>query len=336
VFGSNAIHGSKPDRVGSFFKVDFMHTTAFLDHPDFLKHRTGPSHPDRPIRLEVVRQAVAQAPWRDRLRYLDPRLAEREELLRVHTPEYLDYVREQSASHQFFLAGSDTPGSAGTWTAACRAAGAVLTAIDAVVAGTVNNAFCAVRPPGHHAGVAVARGFCFLNNVAIGVRHFQVRHGLRRIAILDWDAHHANGTQDIFEADGEVLLCGTHEFPLYPGSGRECERGCGSGLGRILNRPLARGSTDVDLRAVFENEFRPALRDFRPDAILISAGFDGLAGDPLANLKFTPTGFRDLTRRVRAWADELCGGRIVSVLEGGYVPEDLAAGVCAHLEALSE
>jgi acetoin utilization deacetylase AcuC-like enzyme len=313
-----------------------MHTTAFLDHPDFLKHRTGPSHSERPIRLEVLRQAVDQAPWRARLLYLEPRLAGREELLRVHTPGYLDHLRAQSETHKFFLEESDTAGSAGTWQAACRAAGAVLTAVDAVVAGTVRNAFCAVRPPGHHAGVGAARGFCFLNNVALGARHLQARHGIRRIAILDWDAHHGNGTQEIFEADGEVLLCGTHQFPLYPGSGRESERGRGPGLGRILNRPLARGSTDVDLRAAFENEFRSALREFRPDFILISAGFDGLAGDPLANLNFTPDGFRNLTRLIRGWADDLCSGRIVSVLEGGYVPEDLAAGVCAHLEALSE
>ncbi len=313
-----------------------MTTTAFLDHPDFLGHRTGPRHPERPIRLEILRQALDQVPWRDRLFRLEPRAAEREELLRVHTPDYLDHLQNQSETCNVFLEAPDTPGSAGTWKAACRAAGAVLTAIDAVVAGTVRNAFCAVRPPGHHAGADVARGFCFLNHVAIGARHLQARHGMRRIAILDWDAHHGNGTQEIFEADGDVLLCGTHQFPLYPGSGRESERGRGPGLGRILNRPLARGSTDVDLRAVFENEFRPALREFRPDFILISAGFDGLAGDPLANLNFTPGGFRDLTRRIRSWADDLCGGRIVSVLEGGYVPEDLAAGVIAHLEALSE
>lgn len=311
-----------------------MRTTAFLSHPDFLRHRTGPRHPERSVRLEAIRAALDAAPWRKRLLDLEPRPAEMEELLRVHPSDYLARIRELSASRDFFLEEADTPGSAGTWAAAVRAAGAVLTAIDAVMAGTVANAFCAVRPPGHHAGVRQTRGFCFINNIALGARHIQARHGLRRVAIFDWDAHHGNGTQEIFEADGEVLVCGTHQFPLYPGTGRASERGCGAGWGRILNRPLARGSTDADLRAIYENEFQPALREFKPDFILISAGFDGLAGDPLANLNFSPAGFRELTRLVCGWADQECGGRLVSVLEGGYVPEDLAAGVCAHLEGL--
>jgi len=221
---------------------------------------------------------------------------------------YLDHLESQSATHRYFLETEDTPGSTGTWPAALRAAGAVMTAIDAVVEGAVDNAFCAVRPPGHHAGAGQARGFCFINSIAVGARYAQCRRGLGRVAILDWDAHHGNGTQEIFEEDGSVLLCGTHQYPLYPGSGRVDECGRGKGRGCMLNRPLARGSTDTDLNRIYEEDFAPAIRNFRPDLILISAGFDGLAGDPLANLVLTPAGLGAITRRIRDWADNGAGG----------------------------
>jgi acetoin utilization deacetylase AcuC-like enzyme len=243
-------------------------------------------------------------------------------------------VAEHAGSGGLFQEDADTVGSPATYDAALHAAGAVLNAVDAVMEGRAANAFCAVRPPGHHAERDRAMGFCFFNNVAIAARHLRDRHRLRRIAILDWDVHHGNGTQNAFYADPGVFYFSVHQFPHYPGTGRRSERGIAGGAGFTLNVPLRAGSGDEDYRRVFSGELRPAMDNFRPDFILISAGFDAHRDDPLSEMLLTEAGFRDLTDAVLDMAARYAEDRIVSVLEGGYNLDAAAASVEAHLRSL--
>lgn len=309
-------------------------TTALLYHPVFLEHDTGPDHPECPARLAHLMQHLKQSGLLDRLCSLEPRLATAAEIALIHTRPYIAAIEAQSASGDPFSEDADTPGSAATYQAACRAAGAVLTAADAIMSGKVSNAFCAVRPPGHHALPDQAMGFCFFNNVAIGARYLQTRWNLGRIAIVDWDVHHGNGTQAAFYDDPSVFFFSIHQHPFYPGSGRNSEGGTGRGRGFTLNCPVARGSTDTDYRRAFMEDLRPAIDKFQPEFILISAGFDAYIGDPLGGIQITASGFAELTRIVAELAHRHCAGRILSVLEGGYDLEGLATCVTGHLEAL--
>lgn len=308
--------------------------TALVYHEAFLAHNTGPRHPDRSARLTAIMNRLRADGLLDRLLRIEPPEASPDTVALVHAPGYVAALRERCERERVFQADSDTVGSSGTYAAALRAAGAVTAAIDAVVAGRAKNAFCAVRPPGHHAEYDHAMGFCFFNNVAIGARHAQRRHGLARVAIVDWDVHHGNGTQNAFYADPSVLYISTHQFPHYPGSGRRSETGEGPGAGFTLNIPMAAGATDTDYRTAFRNEIRPAIARFKPDLILVSAGFDGHRDDPLASMQLTGQGFADMTAELTSLAAAHCGGRLVSVLEGGYDLEALAASVSAHLAAL--
>lgn len=309
--------------------------TAFLHDPLFLDHRTGWRHPEQPQRLKAILQRLQASPVWARLRQLAPRDATREEIAAVHATAYIDELAARCAAGGMFEVDADTVASPGTYAAACRAAGAVLTAIDAVLDGRVGNAFCAVRPPGHHAERDRAMGFCFFNNVAIGAAHAR-RRGLGRVAIVDWDVHHGNGTQHAFEADPTVLYISLHQFPLYPNSGRRHENGIGAGEGFTVNLPLAAGATDTDYTRVFREDVQPAIARFRPELILISAGFDAHRDDPLAGMQLTEEGFAEMTRALCAMAAEHARGRLVSVLEGGYNLDALAASVAAHLEVLTE
>jgi acetoin utilization deacetylase AcuC-like enzyme len=205
-----------------------------------------------------------------------------------------------------------------------------------VLRGEVANAFCAVRPPGHHATTDRAMGFCIFNNVAIAARHAQAVHGVERVAILDWDVHHGNGTQDIFYEDGSVLFCSTHQWPWYPGTGAANERGVGPGEGLTINRPFRAGAGIAEIGGAFFDEFLPAVREFRPDLILLSAGFDSRAGDPLGEFRLDDEDFAALTRAVCETAADVCDGRVVSVLEGGYALAGLASAATAHLTVLAE
>ncbi len=310
--------------------------TAFLYDPLFLGHRTGGRHPEQSSRLKSILarlQAVGQ--W-DRLLHLAPRDATRDELAAIHDPAYIDGLAARCAAERVFEAAPDTVASTGTYAAACRAAGAVLTAIDAVLDGRAANAFCAVRPPGHHAERDRAMGFCFFNNVAVGAAYARRQRGVDRVAIIDWDVHHGNGTQHAFESDPSVLFVSLHQFPLYPGSGRNHERGTGAGEGFTLNLPMAAGATDIDYERAFHEEVRPAIARFRPELILISAGFDAHLGDPLGGVQLTENGFAGLTRQVCDMAAVSAAGSVVSVLEGGYQPEALAGSVSAHVGALMQ
>jgi acetoin utilization deacetylase AcuC-like enzyme len=230
----------------------------------------------------------------------------------------------------------DTPVSPESYEAALRAAGGVMAAVDAVMEGKVRNAFCAVRPPGHHALRAKAMGFCLFNNVAIGTRYAQKKHHLAKILIVDWDVHHGNGTQEAFYQDGTILQFDIHRHPFYPGSGTADEKGAGKGLGFKINVPVPVGSGDETYKKAFEEQLRAPALAFKPDFVFISAGFDAAAGDPLGGMKVTPEGYAALTRIVRDIADSCCQGRIVAVLEGGYDLEGLAKSVEAHLRVLME
>jgi acetoin utilization deacetylase AcuC-like enzyme len=305
-------------------------TTALITHPDCLKHEVPPGHPERPARLSEILALLDTPEFAGLIRREAPR-ADMAAVTRAHTEEYVSDLLNSIPESGFARIDSDTLASPGTGEAALRAAGAVVLAIDMVMAGEVKNAFCAVRPPGHHATRAEAMGFCLFNNVAIGALHARATHGLKRIAVVDFDVHHGNGTQDIFFSDPDLFYASTHQWPLYPGTGRPSETGIGS---NIVNRPLPPGASGQEFRNAFETGVLPALSEFQPEFVIISAGFDAHRADPLAQLALEENDFAWATEALCQIAQNSCDGRVVSALEGGY---DLAATACsarAHLRAL--
>ncbi len=296
----------------------------------FLEHQPPAGHPERPERLSHLAQRLENDGLWSRLQHLTPEPATEEQLLAVHTPEHLDLVQKVSAQGggQLDEVG-DTHASERSFEAALLAAGAVTGAIDAVLTGNVGAAFAAVRPPGHHAEKDRAMGFCLFNNVAVGARHAQRAHGIGRVAILDWDVHHGNGTQHVFEDDPTVLYISLHQFPFYPGTGARHERGVGRGEGFTLNFPLPAGTGEIAYLSIFERDIVPALDRFRPGILLISAGFDAHRDDPLANMVLSEQSYGKFTDHVKGIAP------IVSVLEGGYNLDALALSVEQHLHSLS-
>jgi len=308
--------------------------TALIADPACLRHDTGPGHPERSARFEAVVKSIEAAGLLDQLTRLQPRAIIREDLILAHGARYLDLAEHEITSHLPQLSTGDTTISPRSWDAARVAVGSALAAVDAVVAGKVANAFCVVRPPGHHASADRGMGFCVLNNIAIAARHAQQRHGLKRVLIIDWDVHHGNGTQDIFYEDGSVFFFSTHQSPWYPGTGRANETGAGAGKGTTLNCPLPAGSGRAEIFAAFEKQLVPAVDDFKPELVLISAGFDSRVGDPLGQFLLTDADFADLTKLVRGIADRHAKGRVVSLLEGGYNLSGLASAATAHVQAL--
>ena len=294
----------------------------------------GRPHPECPERLDAVLRGLGEAGLLNRLARVDARAATEEELLLCHTREYLSTAKRDVESGRPYLSTGDTDITANSWEVAARAAGGVLNAVDAVVSGKARNAFCAVRPPGHHATPNRGMGFCLFNNVAIAARHAQRKHGLARVLIVDWDVHHGNGTQDIFYSDPSVFFFSTHQWPLYPGTGRADETGEGAGRGATMNRPFPAGSGRAEILGAVQGSLLPAAERFQPDLVLISAGFDSRAGDPLGRFTLTDRDFADLTRTAIEIADRYACGRVVSVLEGGYNPEGLARAAAAHVETL--
>ena len=296
----------------------------------------GRPHPECPERLDAVLRGLGEAGLLNRLARVDARAATEEELLLCHTREYLSTAKRDVESGRPYLSTGDTDITPNSWEVAARAAGGVLNAVDAVVSGKARNAFCAVRPPGHHATPNRGMGFCLFNNVAIAARHAQRKHGLARVLIVDWDVHHGNGTQDIFYSDPSVFFFSTHQWPLYPGTGRADETGEGAGRGATMNRPFPAGSGRAEILGAVQGSLLPAAERFQPDLVLISAGFDSRAGDPLGRFTLTDRDFADLTRTAIEIADRYACGRVVSVLEGGYNLEGLARASAAHVEALLE
>lgn len=312
-------------------RTGFVFSDLYLGH---LSSDTG--HPERPERLRVIRAALEQEGLLDALVSMDARRVTDNELRLLHTPAYIALVYRELSNVQGLteLSTGDTLASAGTLPAAEFAAGGVLSAVDAVVEGRVSNAFVAARPPGHHATPNRGMGFCVFNSIAIAARYLQQAHGIQRVLIVDWDYHHGNGTQDAFYDDGSVFYFSTHHYGAYPGTGSPAETGSGPGAGTTLNVPLPVGASDARILAAFEDELVPAARAFRPDFILISAGFDAMRDDLLGRFDVTPEGFAAITRVVVRLADESAQGRVVSMLEGGYRLDGLAESVVAHIQAL--
>jgi acetoin utilization deacetylase AcuC-like enzyme len=312
-----------------------MPHTALLADPIYREHLAGREHVERPERFDAVVEGLVRAGLLDGLMRVDSRAATEEELLLCHTPEYLRTAKRDVEQGRPFLSTGDTDITPNSWNIATQAVGGVLNAVDAVVTGKARNAFCVVRPPGHHASACRGMGFCLLNNVALAARYAQRRHKLERVMIVDWDVHHGNGTQDIFYADASVFFFSTHQWPLYPGTGRADETGEGAGHGTTMNFPFPAGSGRREILGAMENALAPAAERFRPELLLISAGFDSRIGDLLGRFTLMDRDFADLTRVVMGIADRHAGGRVVSMLEGGYSLDGLASAAVAHVEALS-
>ena len=304
-------------------------TTLLFSHPACIEHDPGPHHPESPARLRAVLAAL-DAPGFEALDRREAPRAEIDALARVHERAYIQMVLESVPSSGYLHLDPDTALSPGSGEAALRAAGAVCAAVDAVAAGEGGNAFCAVRPPGHHAEAGRAMGFCLFNNVAVGALHARAVHGLARAAVVDFDVHHGNGTQHMFERDAGLFYASTPQWPHYPGTGARAE----TGVGNIVNVPLAAGAGGADFRAAMSREILPALAAFAPDMVFISAGFDAHADDPLADLAFSDEDFAWATREIAALAREACAGRLVSTLEGGYDLAALGRASAAHVREL--
>ena len=311
-------------------------TTAIVHHPIYQKHDTGPGHPETPMRYEAVMNALRgdQKLWNN-LAEITPEKASKGLIQAAHTPQHFKRV-EGAIEHGVDRLDADTVISMHSFDASLFAAGGAIAGVDAVMQGKAKNAFVAVRPPGHHATAENAMGFCLFNNVAVAARHAQNQYPeIDRVAIIDWDVHHGNGTQGIFYDDPSVYFFSMHQYPWYPGSGSRGETGHGRGLGTTMNIPVKANTLATEQKRMFEAALEELSKKFKPDLIMISAGFDAHLTDPLGQLRLDDDDFVSMTRTVMHWADEVCGGRIVSCLEGGYNLETLGKTVKNHVAELS-
>lgn len=304
-------------------------TTLLLTHPACLQHDTGYGHPEQADRLRAIETALSAKVFSGLKREEAP-LADLAAIERLHPKAYVAKVQASIPKQLHNWLDPDTVVSPGSWEAALRATGAVLHAVDEVVAGNADNAFCAVRPPGHHAEPSRAMGFCLFNSIAVAALHARAAHGAERVAVIDFDVHHGNGTQAAFWNDKDLFYGSTHQMPLFPGTGARDE----TGVGNIWNAPLSPGDGGADFRAAFEARILPALDAFAPDIVLVSAGFDAHVRDPLAQLRLTDADFAWVTEQLLAAAAKHSGGRMVSVLEGGYDLEALASSTAVHVTTL--
>jgi acetoin utilization deacetylase AcuC-like enzyme len=305
-------------------------TTLLVTHPACLDHLNPAGHPERPDRLRAIDRVLEDERFQTLVREQAP-AATLDLITLCHPQDYVEEIRNANPSQGMVRLDADTAMSPGTFEAALRAIGGAAMATDEVMAGKIDNAFCAMRPPGHHAETVRPMGFCIFNTAAIIARHAQKKHGAERVAVVDFDVHHGNGTQEIFWSDPTVMYCSTHEMPLYPGTGARSERGLHD---NIVNAPLRAGDGGEQFRAAFETAILPRALAFRPDLLVISAGFDAHMRDPLANLNLLEPDFAWATRKLMEVADASAGGRIVSVLEGGYDLQGLSRSVAAHVTAL--
>ncbi len=309
--------------------------TGFLYDPRYLNHQTGWQHPESPERLVATLAHLKKVPWFEDLVPVQAREATPAEIIPTHTPDYIAHVKQTCEEGCSVLDSPDVGISEDSYEIATLAAGGALALADKMVAGDIDNGFGLLRPPGHHAEHEGAMGFCLFNNVAILARYLQRKHGLNKILILDWDVHHGNGTQHTFEEDPSVLYVSLHQFPFYPGTGAYHEKGIGAGKGYTLNCPMSLGSTDKDYEEAFVQKILPRAQEFKPEAVLISAGFDAHAADPLGGIRLSTQFFGWMTERVIEIADKYAGGRLLSLLEGGYNLEYLPLCIEQHLAGLS-
>ncbi len=308
--------------------------TGLVYHPDYLAHVMPPGHPERPERLAAIVEHLREAGLWDAAAHIEPTPATVGQLARVHRSDYIATVAKTCERGGGLLDMGDTPICRASYDVALLAAGGLLRAADAIVAGTVRSAFCLVRPPGHHARPGNGMGFCVFNNIAIAARYLQAEHGLGRVLIADWDVHHGNGTQDAFYDDPSVAFLSLHRYPFYPGTGTADERGTGNGQGTTANVPLRAGTAGAAFVEAFRDHLEPLAETFRPEFVLVSAGFDGHRDDPLGGMALTEDDYAELARIVRGTADEHCGGRLLLTLEGGYDLRALAHSVAAVLRTL--
>ena len=313
----------------------FLHTGLVAD-PICKIHDAGWGHPETPSRYDAVFRALCTTGLIEHLEKIPARPAIESELLRAHTRDYLELARREIEGGATTLSTGDADVCPKSWSAALYAVGGCLNATTAVIERRVKNAFCVVRPPGHHAETERGMGFCLFNNVALAARHAQQRHGIGRVLIVDWDVHHGNGTQEIFYRDPSVFYFSIHQDPLYPGTGHASETGAGAGLGTTLNCPFPAGAGRAEILPAFRDRLLPAMEQFKPELVLISAGFDSRVGDPLGGLRLTDEDFEELTRLLLDLARRHAGERLVSVLEGGYHLGGLASAASAHVHALTE
>lgn len=306
-----------------------MARTAFITHPDTLLHVMDGQHPESPARITAIRNAVAKSDIRDNLDHLEAPAASLAQLKRVHSAAYVDYIFKIAPKAGLVRLDGDTAMGPMSLSAALHASGAAVLATDLVMQGKARRAFCCVRPPGHHAGHANSAGFCIFNNIAVGVAHAISRYGLNRVAIIDFDVHHGDGTEDIFKANPQVMLCSTFQHPFYP------HRGVDSRSDRMINVPLAAKSDGKSMRKAFEEEFKPAIEAFKPELFFISAGFDAHAQDPLADLALETDDYRWMTEMICAWSIKHQSRGVISSLEGGYHLSSLAESALTHITTLT-
>jgi len=326
--------GQQPANGGEAMESQPRSQTGFVYHDIYLEHKTTPGHPESPRRLTAIIDRLKAGGLYAQLKPLTPEAAALNWIQTIHSPTFIERARSCCQQGDEYLDSPDVPISRKSYEAAVTAVGGVLCAVDAVMRGDIRNAFCAVRPPGHHAIRDMAMGFCIFNNVAIGAKYIQQKHNLAKVLIVDWDVHHGNGTQAAFYEDASVLYFSVHQYPFYPGSGNEAEKGRGKGLNCTINVPLPAGSGDSDFIDAFEQRLYPAAIAFSPDFILISAGFDAHENDTLGSMRVTTQGFDKLSAVVKRIAEQCCKGRLVSVLEGGYGLDGLAASVETHIRVL--
>jgi acetoin utilization deacetylase AcuC-like enzyme len=304
-------------------------STAFFSHPICVQHEPGPGHPESPDRLKTVYARLETEPFSALIR-MNAEAVEPDIIECTHSPDYVETLLAAVPEEGYRALDPDTFLSPASGEAALRSAGGVCQAIDLVISGDVENVFCALRPPGHHAEYDRAMGFCLFNNVAIGAKQAQLKYGIDRVAVIDFDVHHGNGTQHMFEEDASLFYGSSHQFPAYPGTGAASE----TGVGNICNVPLAPGAGSIEFRNAYTESILPALRAFNPDLLLISAGFDAHFKDPLCQLNVETEDFEWITRELLQVADECCDGRVVSTLEGGYELQALSDSVAVHVLTL--
>ena len=309
-----------------------MNKTGYIFHPQYLKHDTQ-SHPENSGRLRAIQDRIKSSEIYPHLHFPEPRFATDDELKKNHDLDHINHVRNSCQNGTQNLDG-DTVICSESWDAAILSAGAGLTAVDKIISGELDNAFAAVRPPGYHAEKDHAMGFCLFNNVAIAARYAINKHKLNRVCIFDWDVHHGNGTQHSFYSDPSVFYSSIHQYPFYPGTGDKIETGTGDGLGTTLNFPLDAFSEDSTYLDIIGNKLIPKIQNFKPDLIIISAGFDAHEDDPLGQMKVSSDCYRKMTSMILKLAEEVCDGRLLSMLEGGYNHKALADSVLNHVDAL--